>query len=550
MTLRSRLLLASIIMYFVLVFITFYFRFFPIIISTEISDFLLFVSLALFFIILIYGVSRIKSPIESLLFIPQPIILAFLIRALPNLRLSSPPLHDPYFYYVSTLNVVDYGTLSPLLGSWYSQTQMQLNWPANSLLLTSLSQATGIDPMLLMRFQEPIIGAIFFIVVFALSVCLTKRYGLSILAATIASFSEVIIYYQSEYHPQGLAFLLFALLLLSIAIYHERKKMRHGLILLLIILAFITSHHFSSLFLGILAIMYIFVSSMFAKFLGQKQLKVGNNLWLLIAVSSLAYHVMIYISPLKQILGKASETSLYPSVGGASLDAPLYFDILSLGKWVVVMLAGIFAILIFIQFIKQRKSIGPSDLNQFRLLLLGACICCAGFISTFIIASPIQRFVGFIMPIAAIFSVIIIFKMWDRKQLRLIATMILLFPIISGLCLGPFMPSLLWHSSETDDYYWYSNELPSMDEYVTSGHWLGEYTLENAKFETEFDTRMVPFFYAERTDTNIHYGSDAYSYEYIIINPLIDHANSTKYDSINNSGLVYSNMEINVYLQK
>ncbi len=144
---------------------------------------------------------------------PQLLIFIFIARAIPNLRLSYPPLHDPYYHYVCTLNVLRYKTLKPVLGWWYSRVNTQLHWPDMHLLTTALGHITDIDIMKLFRFQESVMGMIFFFAVFILAKTVTNSDRIAMLSALFASISYIIIFYQSEYHSQGSAIVLLILLL-------------------------------------------------------------------------------------------------------------------------------------------------------------------------------------------------------------------------------------------------------------------------------------------------------------------------------------------------
>jgi hypothetical protein len=103
-----------------------YFKYFPTIINAAISNvfivFLVFVLLSL----LVYGAFTIRRPREVYYFVPQSLILVFVARVVPILRLPYPFDEDTVYHFVSALNVITYGTLKPILSGWYSGTDLQL----------------------------------------------------------------------------------------------------------------------------------------------------------------------------------------------------------------------------------------------------------------------------------------------------------------------------------------------------------------------------------------------------------------------------------------
>ena len=133
---------------------------------------------------------------------------SILARSVPHLRLAYPPFGDPYYYAITALNIIDYGIFEPILGDWYSGIYAHLRWPAMQLFTAGAVKVTGIDTMWLFRFQEPLLGGIFALSVFALAREVTRSNSVALLAALIASLSDVVIHYQAEYHPQGFSVII------------------------------------------------------------------------------------------------------------------------------------------------------------------------------------------------------------------------------------------------------------------------------------------------------------------------------------------------------
>ncbi len=97
-----------------------YFYFFPTLINPLFSDILIVLGVLLLISCLIYVSIKAKSSRDVALILLGIVLLSILARLIPHLRLAYPPLADPYYHAISALNVIDYGTLKPILGDWYS----------------------------------------------------------------------------------------------------------------------------------------------------------------------------------------------------------------------------------------------------------------------------------------------------------------------------------------------------------------------------------------------------------------------------------------------
>lgn len=243
-----RLKVIAIVTYLLLALLAIYFKQIPTIINTTISNSFIFMLVFALTLLLVYGTFLIKKTNDIYFLLPQSLIFTFIARAVPNLRLSYPPLHDPYFHFVSTLNVIEYGTLRPILGWWYSGIDTQLHWPDMHLITTALVEITNIDVMQFFRFQEPFLGIIFFMAVFLLTKTVTNNISVALLAGLFASINDIIIFYQSEYHPQGISIIYFVLLLYAFLKSRQVIDIRYRYISLIFGAVFITSHYFTPLF--------------------------------------------------------------------------------------------------------------------------------------------------------------------------------------------------------------------------------------------------------------------------------------------------------------
>lgn len=534
----------------------------------------LITNLSVFFMIfslmflIVYGILISNKSGEIYLFFIPSIIFAFIIRSVPNLILSYPPLQDPYFYIVNSLNIINNGTINPVLNSWYPEMNFQLQWPLMHILNSSLFFITNIDFMQLFRFQEPFMGVIFFLGVFILAKVATKNDKISIIAALIATFSDVIIFYQSEYHPQGFAFVFFAFLLYSFLKSSSTDKTNIKLISLIFLIAFIFSHHFSSLFIGFICILYLvyykifsimpIIKKVFKKF--SLNLKKDVQFFALIIVGSLAYHFNVKYSVLGQFIGISNMNTPPMTLVSMGNSIPLYVTILNSTKLIVLFLALVSILWIFT----------TKNMNEIRLAIFSLCILSAGVISKFVVYGPVDRFIGLYIILVCIFVSIALYNFYSRhfkllknysvsltnnKRIFVVALLTSII-LISGI-FNSQSPAYFFKDTGANDYYWYSNVLPEMGEYKAVGDWINCSILPesklNSKFGTTFDTTIVPFYFGLVNYYNIEGVNDSKSFNnssnsrYLLINPKIPCKNLTNseyggYNILYDNGInLYSN---------
>jgi len=522
--------------------------------------------------LIVYGILISNSSNEIYLFFIPSLIFAFIVRSIPNLIFSLQPLTDSYFYYTCTLNIIETGTITPFLNWWYPNLDVQLQWPLMHILNVTLFYITNIDLTQLFKFQEPFMGIIFFLGVFILAKVTTKNDKISIIAALIATFTDSVIFYQTEYHPQGFAFVLFAFLVYAFIKSRSFNKMSFRILTLIFALSFILSHHFSSIFLGMICISYILFIELFSRtpYIKETFKKVSGDLnndltfFILIAVAAISYHLYVTYSLLNNFIEAAIDTSpgnalIY--VGGA---VPVYATILNSIKWITLILALISILWVF----RTKKP------NEIRLMTFLICILSAGVIGQFVISGPIDRFIGFYIVIASIFASLTLYHWYEKpskfikifpisltqNKKILLVTLLTTIIIISGV-LNSQSPSYFFKDTGASDFYWYSNELPAMDEYSAAGDWMNDTispsSKENSRFGTEYDTRIIPFYFASIPDNNIYLGykslqsyKDLLNDNYILINPKIpyQYSNKSNYevlDKVYDNGIyLYSNQNI------
>ena len=533
-----------------------YFYFFPTLINPLFSDILIVMGVLLLLCCLTYASIKAKSSREVILVLLAIMLVSILARLIPHLRLAYPPLHDPYFYFISFLNILEHGTLQPILSWWYPLLDMHLQWPVMHLLGAMTAQVTGIDSMWFLRFQAPLLGAVFSLAVFALAKEATKNNTIALLSALFASASDVVIFYQAQYHPQGFALIFFVLFLYIYLKSRTTGRLSYRVGALMCIAVLVLSHHFSSLFVALLAISFIGLNHLIPilpRRIGwitqvAREVRADYNLWIILAGTGLAYHFLtVAISPVGGFLSALVEEQPPAMLLAVGADVPMLTTLLNSAKWGILLLAT-FSI------IKAVRSPQP---HQFRLLVLLAPILFSGFIGNYLTGGPIDRFILFYVPIVSVFAAMTIQKLFiDRLHIRgTQLAKVIMVPIIGALLAAGFFnaqtPAYYFKSGEVNTYYRYSDDLSSIDKYGYTGQWIKEFTPENSRYVTEEDTIVIPFFYGERPIDNIqHYLYYAYMEgrvrdRYIVVNPTIPYSFDGKYFDkehfLNSIDILYTN---------
>lgn len=535
-----------------------YFYLFPTLINPLFSDILIVLGVLLLISCLIYASVKAKSSRDVVLVLLGIVLLSILARSVPHLRLAYPPLADPYYHAVSALNIIDYGTLQPILGDWYSGVYAHLHWPMMHLFTAGAVNITGIDSMWFFRFQEPLLGGIFTLSVFALAKEATKSNSIALLSALFASLSDVVIYYQSEYHAQGFAVIPFVLFLYIYLKSRTTGRLSYYVLALVCLVVFLLSHHFSSLFVTLLAIGFIGLNqliSILPQWIGRvtqvaREVRADYNLWVIVAVAGLAYHVMIYFSPLQSFIGKFVEPQLEPtaSLVAVGVGVPMLVTLLNSAKW------GIFALAAF----AIARIIRTPRPHELRLLVLLAGILFAGFLAEYIIWGPVDRMIVFYAPLASIFAAMTVHTLFTlnkfsfrRTQAIKAATVFIVgLLLVAGFLNGSHVPAFYFKSSQVNNCYWYSNRLPKMDECKVASEWTGMYIPGNLRIGTGWYIRTLPFFFGKRSLINVisPVYSPRASVDYFMYESNIQYRHKeSKPEYDRNLSMIYNNGEVQIY---
>jgi hypothetical protein len=547
----------AIILYLLVIPLVLYFKYFPTIVNSILTNVLFLVLVFCLAVLLIYGAFLIKQPLDIYLLLPQTLIIAFVLQAAPNLRLVDTFLQDPYFHQVTTINVLNFGVANPVLISLYDNIQTQLYWPVMHLLTATAVTISGIDVGLLFRFQEPFIGALFVLAVFVLAKLVLKNDSQAFLASLIALSSETLIFYQSEYHPQGLAFFFFVFVVYA---YLKLKETNNRLIygvFLIFLAALVLSHAFSSLFLGLFAASIVVTPFVlmhaphlrpeFRKLL--KEVSKDYTIWLLIAVSALAYHVLGYLDFASGLIWQVETAARAPqflTIGG---NVPLLYTASNAAQYQLLLLAVVSLVL----------TVTTQNITRVRCAVLTVAFVVLGFVGNYAGALPLDRTIGFYTPLGALFVAITAFSIKDQwfasinKPLKTgLLVALICVPLVAGV-VNSQVPAFFFKNSQINPFYFSSNDLSSANRLNTTGTWINQHVDRNAIIAVEFDTLPAVCYFGERpnyqynhTGVSAVYISDTGA-QYAVVNPNIPYSenfNKTAYlDTIN---LVFDDGKLNV----
>jgi hypothetical protein len=109
MTGNTRLKEIAVLVYLLIIPLVLYFKYFPTIVVPLITNALFLALLLSLVALLVYGCFLIKKSLDVYLLLPQTLMIAFVVRAVPWLRLSDRRQLDSYYHLIATTNVLNFG---------------------------------------------------------------------------------------------------------------------------------------------------------------------------------------------------------------------------------------------------------------------------------------------------------------------------------------------------------------------------------------------------------------------------------------------------------
>jgi hypothetical protein len=483
-----------------------YIRFFPLIISPFVSNLIIIGILAALFLILAGESFLVRTPRDLAMVLPQYLLFVFLTRAIPAVRLAYQPLVDPYYYFICAFNVDTAGTLSPVYSWWYDVVKQQLTWPALQIIATFLMNLTGIHSVDFLRLVPPLLGIVFFMGVFLLAREITRNNGIALLAGLFATSGDTVLFYQSEFHPQGLAFVLFVFLVFSIIRHFSNPSPVNGFLLVIFSLVFAFSHHFSTLFLGLFSLFMISVLCVMQKlsWFDMKNHDSSNFSrqlipWIILAFVMFINHLYQY-SAFLEVSRMSIMYLLHPAGYLIAMDThiPVTVTILNAVKYLLLFLA---VMSLFCLYTTRKK-------NQVLAFIILAGLVIFGIAGTFIAFLPVDRIIGFYIPFAATFAALTLFafrRRWFPSWNPAVKTGLVLFVSLIILIAGPFNffgPGILLHDVPKNSYYWHSGDYSDFSSFGIPGKWIQGAVVKDSGFLSFGSvnagyTFMIPYYYGE-----------------------------------------------------
>jgi len=439
-------------------------------------------------------------------------LFAITMRMIPNLMLAFPPLHDPYYYITSTDNVTEYGVISPRLSDWHLQLDFHLKWPLLAIFSSTLEQTSALDDLFVLRYLSPILSVAFVTSLFLVAREATGSRNIAAASAIIGSCIDAATFYQSQYHPQGIALSLFFMSVYALLKIGKATNLSMIVILALLATALVMSHHFSSILVALVGLLVIALMNIsdLVGFWGENPSNQGANEkgfsikrvktgWGLLIVAGLAYAAFVGIDAIRIFSSLGYLSVPFSALAAIGSNVPESVAILGSYKWLLLGLAVPTVITI------KRKD---TRMRHVALLLLALLLGIAVF--NYIIRGPTDRLIALGFPLVGILASTTLFSVIDRatrsraKSTILLLAITLLVVPTSMSALHPSVPSFYFDDSRVDTYYWYSNDLGSISRYGSSGSWIHEHFDQNAFFTVEFDTKVIPFYYGHEPISHVN----------------------------------------------
>jgi hypothetical protein len=428
------------------------------------------------------------------------VLLAVLLRIIPNLALEYPPLNDPYYYIVGHRNVALFGTISPVLENWYPQLSNQMHWPLMEILSGSSQQVSGLEEIFFLRFFAALLSPALVIGVYLLSREITHDNRIANITAIMASCIDVVMFNQSEYHPQGVAISLFFLVLFCVSKANRTRKPIFTSVSAMLVLALVLSHHFTSFFVTGLGAVMILLCSLDRLIGGdrtkqnakgvQKKYSSFMHSWALFVVIGLAYVSFVGSSTMKEFFELTTTSIPNSTLVTYGSGIPIMVTILGVYKWILILLALPAILLVLKKNTQEMKHI---------VFVLGAILVSMA-VMNFLTGGPQDRLIAFSFPIVSLL-VAMTFVSWisggprqaGRRRAAVAATVLTTLALASVL--NSQIPAIYFMGTQPDTYYWYSNDLSTNSRYSSAGSLIAEHGTKDLSYTTEFDTLTIPFYY-------------------------------------------------------
>ncbi len=467
---------------------------------------------------LVVASAEVKTATGWLLVGANALLIGFLVRSLPALVLEFAPLHDGYFYLVSLLNVTQAGTLEPAYSTWYSLVGQQLDWPVLQLLSAQIAAWSGVAPVDVARHLPAVVGSFTYFAVGLLAYATFRSWGVAALAGVLGGFADAVLYYQSEYQPQGLAILVVLFFLFLLVASRTAPSIRARLLVIVVGAGLLFTHHGSTLMLpflvGPLVVLPIFARMVpsvdragkaTGRGAGVVKVLAGlaeyRSVGVLLVVAAVALHVYYYDGILRLMLRTVDPSALFNA--GSSTGAPpeLWYSALRATKYVLLVMG-------LIGFFRCLRS--PTS-NALLLAVLTLGLVVGTLVGLVALPAGASRFLALTLPVIGVFAAYALIggdqpSAGVRKLVRFGALTLAGLYVAAGIANAQASSvAYLLTDPPRSAGAWYGDALPRTDLVALAGQWLGKTDSPDRIYAVDFSTRMAPFFYGHISDTRAIY---------------------------------------------
>ncbi|ADE05119.1 hypothetical protein JK354_19685 [Haloferax volcanii] len=478
-----------------------YFRYFPTIISDIVSDSIVLFSLLCLFVMIIVG-SVLDQGVFRYLSILLAVLLVFFARSIRYIRTPFPMLWDPYTHMAAATNILRTNQILPATPEWTTVLYKTSFWPMLYTLSAEITRITSIDTQIVHNYLLPFTGVVFFLVIYIFSRRIAGLGYYSLVGALVSSFASNVIFYQSEFHPQGFSLLFLAMFLYFYSLNSDQPQPRLKLLEAVTLVGFLFSHYFSPLFLSMVgagAVCLLILRTSLGQYFGMRSINSSNLVryepLLLLGVVILFYHLWSPAPHLEYYLQLAL-TASPDSTSLTTTDKLFISDMVRRVKWVIlaISLPGL------------AYSIWKGEKSQLIVAAFIFSLLGIGVLGRFGIFLEVGRTVTFYSSIVGVMCALSL-KYIHTLEIdinlpvslsALISLGISILLVISFIG-GHFVPAYYFHSVDEHEGYYNNNQVASMEQYQPAGYWFKEYS--TSEYQAISDTRSftgtIPFYWGE-----------------------------------------------------
>ncbi|GEM_PF-3876631 len=484
--------------------------------------------------------ASVRSGRSWVIFSAHLVVAGFLVRLIPSLILSLPPYQDPYPYFSTFLIAWRSKSFSPTSFSWFKATPAELHWPLLQSLTVEIRAWTGMSLTDLIILVPPALGALTCVAASLVAYSVYRSWRTAAIAGLLVSFTDVVIFYQSEYHPQGVALLTFSLLIYLILESRAALRLGASILTLLVAGAFLLTHHASALVVPLVLLPLLAIP-----FLARLVTTYGSEGWLarfklremlkdldmgpferlvpivlLLVVCGLSMQIFLSNSILLLVVHQFDRGGL--PIANASTGTSLWLLLLRFGKY----------LLLPISFVGLFLSARRMDAKRLILLVLAVGLAAASAPALATGSTSIDRIISFWALFASVLAAFGLTRwlpgaLGIRRWAGALAVGAIAIYSSLGILDAQIPAFYLSHTPRVRGLF-YGNALPNSRSIALAGHWVRYHIPRTAYVDTDFATRVGVFFFGRIPFNQAIYTPlrvpwrDYCKASYVVVDPAMD----------------------------